>query len=74
MRLLAAHDDAEVVGARLHRSTTVLRESQRSRADVQGEDRIDHRSVEHTVADHRTGAAYGRTFLGRLEDELHRAL
>ena len=74
MRLPAAHDDAEVVGARLQWATAVPYGTQRSRADVQGDDRVDDRSVEHTVADHRTGAAYGRTFLGRLEDELHRAL
>ena len=77
MRLLAGHGDLEVVGGRHRRPRPVAERARvQFRVDVQREDRGDLGVGQHVFPDHQAGAArFARrgAFLGRLEDQFHRA-
>ena len=73
MRLLAVHDNAELIGggrdaAAAHRDLAKF-----ARAHVESEHRFHGRVGEGACVDHRTSAAQWWGFFGRLKEKDHRA-
>ena len=75
--LLALHGDRDAVRARIEAHRPIVQQVGVGRADVQAENGVDLGLVQRPVADHQLGAAFLAglgAFLGRLEDQHHRAL